>query len=94
MTEREHDMTFKIYTEDKNRDGIKGIVGRFFDGYTLITGEGVWKGISEPCLIIEIVTDHQGSNGMVNRIAEDIKRINQQESVLVVCLKGYHHFAS
>lgn len=84
-------MIFRIYTEDKNRDTIKGIVGKFFDGYTLLSGEGMWKGTSEPCLVIEIVTDHKGSNGMVNRIAEDIKRANQQEAVLVAHVKGYHH---
>ena len=84
-------MIYRIYTEDKNRETIKAIMAEHFDGYSLIPCDGVWKGTSEPGLIVEVLTDHKGANGIMNRLARKIKAANQQESVLVAAVKGYYH---
>lgn len=75
---------YRIYTENKNREQIEKIVSELFDGFTVIESTGYWRGQREISLIIEIL-----DTGLVNVaeriefIAEKIKKINDQESVLV-----------
>jgi hypothetical protein len=79
-------MIYRLYTEDKNRETIKEIVGKYFEGYSLIPCDGVWKGASEKALIVEIVVQPPSSNA-VERIAREIKEANRQETVMVVTIE-------
>lgn len=75
-------MLYRIYTEDKNRETIAGIVGNYFPGFTLISATGYWNGKAEQSLIVEIVGErHHGLD--VRAIAHQIKAINKQEAVLI-----------
>jgi len=47
---------YRIYTENKNLKGIKLILNRAFESYTLLEGVGVWKGTEEKSLIIEVLS--------------------------------------
>lgn len=77
-------VTYRIYTEDKNRKGIVDIVKTRFDGFTLFEGTGYWKGQPERSLIIEIITPcNSGDDKAIADIAADIKFINQQEAVFI-----------
>lgn len=85
-------MIFKLYTQDSAfyRRNVATIVGRYFDGFSMFPGTGMWKGDPEPCVAVEIVvpdTDpHQLAlaRGNVSLIVDAIKAANNQESVLAV----------
>lgn len=72
---------YQIMTEDKNRGAVLNILDAHFDGYTVVYGEGRWKGKSEQSMVIIVLTDRPVS---VQMAAEEIKLVNQQESVLVI----------
>ena len=70
---------FRILTEDKNRDGILGILGSHVDGYTVTSTQGSWKGQRENSLAIDLI---DVPREIVEKIAQVIKLENQQESGL------------
>jgi len=81
--------TFLIFTEDKNREGIKTILAENFDGFTLLFGKGYWAShfplcsdtiYDENSLVIVILTMDRKR---VIAVAEGIKALNNQESVMV-----------
>lgn len=74
---------YRIYTEDKKDDvGITNLIAQAgFDGATLLHGVGVYKGISEHSLVVEIGADEFVP---VQCLAEAIKAWNVQESVMIV----------
>ena len=75
---------FRIYTEDLQRELVAKVVGEQFDGFSLFRGVGYWKGTPEHCLCIEILAeDAHLARLKVGMIANAIKVLNKQESVLV-----------
>ena len=72
---------FRILTEDKNRDGILGILDSHVDGYTVSSAQGSWKGQRENSLAIDLIDVPRET---VEKIARVIKWENQQESVLIL----------
>lgn len=72
---------FRIYTEDIRRENIEEILNSYFTGFTLYPARGCWKGSCEDSLIAEIANVPERA---VLDAAEEIKRLNKQESVLVV----------
>lgn len=80
-------MLYRLYTEDKNREGIEQIISKYFDGFTLIPAIGYWKGNKEQSLIVEILSD-KDVLPVVEQIAEEIKRVNDQQSVLIFSNAG------
>lgn len=75
-------MHYTIATEDRNREGIRGILDAYFEGYALIHSEGSWKGTKESSLTISIAG--QVNPNSVQQAAEEIKALNQQEAVMVM----------
>jgi hypothetical protein len=76
--------TYRIYTEDINRDEIVKIVSNQFEGYTLFSGIGYWKTEQENSLVIEIIDfDRDDIQVKIEIIARQIKELNLQESVLL-----------
>ena len=73
---------YRIYTEDTPdyRDNVRTILANAgIDGYTLYSGQGVWKGETESCLVIEIIRkDIKSFAAMVRQI----KLVNAQAAVL------------
>ena len=72
--------TYRIHTEDVNRQKIYSLAGFRFDGFTATYGTGFYKGESEHTLVLEIITSDPAS---VYLLAEEIRLANGQESVLV-----------
>ena len=72
--------TYRIHTEDVNRKQIIELAGKRFDGFTVSFGIGHYKGDSEFSLILEIITSDAAS---IYLLAEEIRKANGQESVLV-----------
>lgn len=79
----ENMILYRIYTEDKNRSEVIERVTRDFDGFTVMTGDGYWKGKVENCLILEIITSSDNHDKIL-RIAEWIEVHNDQESVVII----------
>ncbi len=75
-------MLYRIYTENKNQKTIEKIITNYFDGFTIIKGQGFWKGQKENSLIIEIEVQVDEVE-KVDQIAEDIKHANNQQAVII-----------
>ncbi len=78
---------FRIYTEDKNLGAILGIVGSYFEGFTVYKTLGVWQGKKESSLVIEIVENKIWSH-KVKEAAQRIKKHNKQKAILVTYTSG------
>ena len=79
--------TFRIYTEDTNKDKIERILSNHFDGFTIYKAEGFWRLQKEKTLIIEILGESEIVT-KINSVAREIKSANNQESVLVQKIKN------
>ena len=82
--------TYRIYTENKNKDAINKIVSKSFDAFTTYVstydGVGFWRGTKERSLIIEVITESKNAN-KIKHVAQEIKKENKQEAVLIQELK-------
>lgn len=78
-------MLYRIVTENINKARIIELITKYFDGFTLIEGQGYWRGKSEKTLIIEIMTTGCIS---VKRLTSCIKVLNSQESVLIQIIEA------
>ncbi len=78
----EQAVIYKVYTEYKNTREIIELVSKQFDGFTVTSGRGFWKGHEELSLVIEIIGDY-ADKSKVLKLAAEIKVLNKQESVLV-----------
>ena len=72
--------TYRIHTENVNTAGIVKLASQRFEGFTVTHGIGYYKGGEEFTLILEIITSDPAS---VYLLAEEIRKANGQESVLV-----------
>ena len=78
-------MLYRIFTEDVNRKKVCDICTRFFNSYTMFTAVGVWNGIAENSLCIEVSSLEQDGHlalRVTSAVAE-IREVNKQEAVLV-----------
>jgi hypothetical protein len=69
---------YRLYTE--RFDNIAAIARQRFEGFTLINAVGYWQGASEDSVIVEVVTDDASR---IKALAEDIRRTNHQQAVMV-----------
>ena len=76
----------RLFTEDKNHEEILKMVDRYFDGFTVYNATGYWKGTPETSCVIETITD---KTDLFYKLANDIKKHNEQESVLVEIINNY-----
>ena len=80
-------MIFRIYTENKNLDRVIQLASNRFPGFTLFKATGVWNGVAENSVVIEIVNTGERSDRsvelIVHALAEDIRVLNEQDAVLV-----------
>lgn len=82
-------MTYRLYTEDINRESTRALLNKALpDGFTLFTAKGCWHGACERSLVIEVsgITRKQ-----VIAIANTIKSANHQSAVLVASLVERMH---
>jgi len=74
---------YRLYTEDlDDRDTLHDLVDLQFEGYTLYSGVGSWKGARENSTVVEICGTPQ-DRVAVYTLAARIKAVFRQESVLV-----------
>jgi hypothetical protein len=72
---------YRIYTEDLNRSKIIRLASKTFDSFTLQPTTGYYRGKPE----LEIVEVQQSE---VTALANAIRRLNGQKSVLIMGLTG------
>ena len=82
---------YRIITENVNKQGIIEIITKYIDGFTLIDAQGYWRGKPEDALIIEIEVVLTGQSTIYS-LAKDIKKLNNQESVLIQKIETKSHF--
>jgi hypothetical protein len=85
-------MLCRIQTEDINRDSIIAIVAQNFESFTIIPAIGYYRGKPENSIIIEIEDSGQNAYKMVLNTADNIRKQNKQECVLISRSESYSHF--
>jgi hypothetical protein len=76
---------YRIYTEDLNRSKIMRLASKTFDSFTLQPTTGYYRGNPEKSIVLEIVEAQQSE---VTALANAIRRLNGQKSVLIMGLTG------
>jgi len=77
-------MLYRIFTEDKgNVKEIAKLASRYFEGFTIFKSLGYYKGKAEKSLLIEVTSLDENICLDINDLADDIKVVNKQETVLV-----------
>ncbi len=77
-------MLYRIFTENKNYQGVVDIVSSHHDGFTIIKSDGYWKKEAEHSLIIEIdINSPVAIYATIPKICFAIKKLNKQDKILV-----------
>jgi hypothetical protein len=76
---------YRIYTEDLNRSKIIRLASKTFDSFTRHPTTGYYRGKPEKSIVLEIVEAQQSE---VTALANAIRRLNGQKSVLIMGLTG------
>jgi len=82
----ENKMWYRIITESHRL--VPDIVSRYFEGFTILRGEGFWRGKPESCMVIEINTNDQQHYQKIEAICREVKLECNQEEILVQILHG------
>jgi hypothetical protein len=75
----------RIYTEDLNRKPILRLTSKKFESFTLQLTTGYSQGRAENSILLEIVEARKED---VAALAKNIRKLNGQKSVLIMCLSG------
>jgi hypothetical protein len=75
----------RIYTEDFRRKTLVRALSAKFVSFTLQPTTGYYGGKAEKSIVLEIVGARDAE---IRWVAEQIRKINQQSSVLVVSMTG------
>ena len=68
-------MLYRLYTQNTKLAVIKSILNRYCEAYTILPGTGVYRGVEELCLVIEIGgVDKQAVESAAQEIATDLKQ--------------------
>lgn len=76
---------YRIYTEDLNREEILRLTAKKFESFTLQPTTGYSQGRGEKSIVLEIVESRRED---VTALAESIRKLNGQKSVLIMRLSG------
>ena len=85
-------MLYRIFTEDvkENHQVLTEIIGEFYEGFTILKGQGFWRLQPEDSLVIEVVTVDEDAK--ITALANAIKEANSQECVLVQKIENHQWF--
>lgn len=82
---------YRILTENKNTEATVKLVSEHFRNFTVIHAQGYWQGKAEDTLIIEVAGITQVP---AVRLAQAIRKLNDQQTVLVQYIKTYETFVN
>lgn len=75
----------RIYTEDVRREAVIRAISKRFESFTLQPTTGYYSGKPEESIVLEIIG---AAESEIKWLAAEIRKINQQSSVLVVTTTG------
>lgn len=75
----------RIYTEDVRRKAVVRAISAKFPSFTLQPITGYYRGKAEKSIVIEIAG---ASEAHITWLAEQVRKINRQASVLVITMNG------
>ena len=79
------DHVYRIYTEDVDRQAVIPVTSEAFENFTLHETIGYYRGEREDSIVLEIVDAEETD---VQSLAEKIRKLTGQKSVLIMCLSG------
>ncbi len=81
---------YRLYTENKNREGFETLIGKFFQSFSIFEGVGYWEGQREDCLMIEVIDiygkneiEHEEMKKQIQRLGTAIAFYNTQNQVMI-----------
>jgi len=85
-------MLYRIFTEDvkENHETLTELITKFYEGFTILKGQGYWRLQPENSLVIEIVTIDEDAK--VKKLAAAIRDANDKECVLVQRIENSQWF--
>ena len=75
---------YRLYTECKRKAWLIKLVSEHFDGMTVFDVIGVWQGVQEKSICIEIITSDSAIVYKLDRISRAICGLNRQGCVLII----------
>lgn len=75
---------YRVYIENKNYPDLKKVVLKHTNSFTILHGEGVYKGKAENTLVIEIFMLDKGRKLNTGGLLYDLKKAGAQQCVLMV----------
>jgi hypothetical protein len=78
-------MIHRIYTENKNQGEIVRLASASFESFTVQPTAGYYRGKRERSVVLEVIGARQRA---VHALAERIRRMNGQKSVLILRIRG------
>ena len=86
-------MLYRIYTEDKNDYELDSLVSKFSNSFTRYNTTGFYKLKKEGSVVYEFFIGNSiFGNKMMMQLCAEIKKLNNQESILIVKLHSEHEF--
>ncbi len=86
-------MLYRIYTENKNQDELERLVRGFSNSFTKYVTTGFWKTQKEDSVVFEFFIGNSiFGNKMMMQLCAEIKKLNEQESILIVKIHSEHEF--
>ncbi len=86
-------MLYRIYTGNKNASELDALVRKFSNSFTKYNATGFWKLQKENTAVFEfLIGNNNYGNRLMLQLSEEIKKLNNQESVLIVKLHSEHEF--
>jgi len=73
-------LIFSLYTEDM--PNLASIVTQYFDGATIYSARGIWRGTSEASAVVEIIAPSTARQQVI-ALAKHIKAANHQTAIMV-----------
>lgn len=86
-------MLYRIYTEDRNEVQLENLVKKYSNSFTRYKTAGFWKRKKENSVVFEfLIGNNNFGNRLMIQLGQEIKKLNNQESILVVKIHTEHEF--
>ncbi len=86
-------MLYRIYTENKNEIEVENMIKTYSNSFVKSNTTTFWKGKRQNSLMFEfLIGNNNFGNRLMLQLGEEIKKMNELESVLVVKLHNEHQY--
>ncbi len=86
-------MLYRIYTANENEVELENLVKKYSNSFTRYNTTGFWKRKKENSVVFEfLIGNNNFGNRMMLQLGQEIKKLNGQDSILVVKIHTEHEF--